>query len=290
MPWAIRQSGEKYCVYKEGETEPLKCYPTREEATQYLSALYASEKSNKALQFASPLPITEFKSEGDDWEVSGYVSIFNNVDLGGDVVMPGAFQKSLSCGRKVRFLLSHDPKAVLGVPKVLKEDSKGLFGKFKISKTRLGEETHQLLQDGAIDSFSIGYRTEEEGYRENGERELKSVALYEASLVAMPMNPEAVVTGFKDLLTLADKTKFITEELSQLLEELRGFQQDKNRPLSATKQAEITELLEMFSGLDAVRSDFQSILTAPPSSLVTSHQLKYQLAQFRKRHPEFLEE
>lgn len=303
MPWEIRQNNDKFCVYKEGEEEPLKCYPTRDEAADYLAALYANEKSlgeggspevakrktSGVMQFATPIPILEFKDEGDDWEVSGYVSIFNNVDLGNDIVLPGAFKNSLSSGRKVRFLLSHDPKSVLGVPKTLKEDKKGLFGRFKISKTRLGEETHQLLQDGAIDSFSFGYRSMDEDYREDGIRELKSIDLFEASLVAMPMNPDSIVTGFKEYMTLADKTRAITTEFTELLDELRGLF-EKDRPLSATKQQEIEGLLETFSGLDAVRSDFQQILTAQPSSLVGSHQIHYQLAQLRKRYPEFQKE
>lgn len=47
MPWNISESEGKYCVYKEGESEPLHCYETEAEAKDYLAALYASEKSAK---------------------------------------------------------------------------------------------------------------------------------------------------------------------------------------------------------------------------------------------------
>jgi HK97 family phage prohead protease len=246
-------------------------------------------KSSTALEFASPIPIAEFKADGDDWEVSGYVSIFNNVDMGRDIVRPGAFTKSLQSGRKVRFLYSHDPRAVLGVPKELKEDNKGLFGRFKISKTRLGEETHQLLKDGAIDSFSFGYSALDYSFNNDDTRELKAIEIHEASLVAMPMNPDAIVTHFKEYLTLASKTSTITSELSTLMNDLRGLT-DKSRPLSEKKRQELMELLETFSGLDAVRSELQSILSAAPSSLVNSHRIKYQLAEIRKRHPDLFKE
>jgi hypothetical protein len=235
------------------------------------------------------MPILEYKIDGDDWEVSGYVSIFNNVDLGKDMVIPGAFTKSLKSGRKVRFLYSHDPRAVLGVPKELKEDTKGLFGRFKITKTRLGEETHMLLKDGAIDSFSFGYQASDYTYNDNDVRELKSIELYEASLVSMPMNPAAIVTDFKEYLTIASKTSTITAELVNLLNDLRGLT-DKNRPLSENKRQELMELLETFSGLDDVRTDLQSILRAAPSNLVDSHWIKHQMAQLRKRHPELIKE
>jgi len=245
--------------------------------------------SSKAIEFGSPIPIMEFKTDGDDWEVSGYVSVFNNIDLGKDIVLPGAFTKSLKSGRKVRFLYSHDPRAVLGVPRELKEDNKGLFGRFKISKTKLGEETHQLLKDGAIDSFSFGYSAADYIYNDDDVRELKSIELYEASLVSMPMNPAAIVTDFKDYMSLVDKVNKAIEEITQLNNEIRGVVV-KDHPLTQTKQQEIMELLDTLSGMDAVRSELQSLLTAQPSSLVESHRIKYLMAELRKRHPEFIKE
>ena len=89
--------------------------------------------------------------------MEGYVSTYDR-DLGGDVVVPGAFKKTLGDGHKVRFLYSHQPNDVLGVPITLEEDGrKGLYGRFKISKTARGEDVRTLLLDGALDSFSIGY-------------------------------------------------------------------------------------------------------------------------------------
>jgi HK97 family phage prohead protease len=250
----------------------------------------AKHKSSKAIEFASPIPIMELKTDGDDWEVSGYVSIFNTIDLGKDMVCPGAFAKSLKSGRKVRFLYSHDPRSVLGVPKELKEDNKGLFGRFKISRTRLGEETHQLLKDGAIDSFSFGYQASDYSYNVDDVRELKTIELYEASLVAMPMNADAVVTNFKEYLTMASKTSSFTAELSTLLNDMRELT-DKSRPLSETKRKELAELLETFSGLDAVRSNLTVLLTATqPAGLVSSKLIAHQLAEARKRLANILQE
>lgn len=312
MPYAIRQQDGEFCVFKSDTDEKLKCYPTKDEAIKYMSALYANEPdkgmtpkegstqevepqaadtavhlSSKAIEYANPIPIMDFKSDGNDWEVSGYVSVFNNIDLGKDIVLPGAFTKSLNSGRKVRFLYSHDPRSVLGVPKELKEDNRGLFGRFKISKTRLGEETHQLLQDGAIDSFSFGYSAADYLIGDDDVRQLKGIELYEASLVAMPMNPQAIVTNFKEYLSLVDKiTKYI-EEFTQLTSEIRGVVV-KDHPLTKTKQQEIMELLDTLSGMDAVRSELQSLLTAQPQSLVESHRLTHKLAEFRKRHPELI--
>ena len=65
----------------------------------------------------------------------------------------------------------------------------------------------------------------------------------------------------------------------------------KGHPLSATKRKELTELLETFSGLDAVRSDIQSVLTsAPTPKLVEAHRIRSQLAELRKRQHNLLQE
>ncbi len=240
--------------------------------------------TNKML-FSSPARIEEIKTVNDDWIVEGYPSTFDNVDRGDDVVRPGAFTETLKSGPKVRLLLAHDPGNVLGVPLKLHEDKKGLFGSFKISKTSLGTDTHQLLLDGAIDSFSIGYRAKEWGFIDDDVRELKRVELYEVSLVPIPMNPQAVVTRVKQDGTLAERVQACDAALKQIYEDLRGLV-DHDRPLNESKRQELMELLETFSGLDDVRSNLQSVLTVKSPGLVEMHQVKHQLAELRKRRPD----
>lgn len=142
--------------------------------------------------------IAEVKAVDETWEVSGYCSTYGNVDAGGDAVMPGAFDAYIASGRKTRFLSSHDPRLTLGYTKELRSDDSGLFGRFHISKTQLGADTHTLLTDGALDSFSIGYIPTDVEFSEDGTRLLKAVDLLEVSVVAVPMNDRAVVTGVKE--------------------------------------------------------------------------------------------
>lgn len=159
--------------------------------------------SQPAQEYSLPLPIGEVKAltegepEGPAYLVEGYVAAFRNTDLGGDVILPGAFDASLAAGHKVRFLRQHDHSRVLGTVLGLKADAHGLHGRFKISRTPLGEETYQLLKDGALDSFSIGYLPDEAEHKEGGVRELKQLTLLEASVVSLPMNPRALVTAVK---------------------------------------------------------------------------------------------
>src|SRR4030095_11365522 len=106
----------------------------------------------------APKPVLEIKSGDRGWEVTGYASVFDVADLGNDVVHKGAFVDTLANNPRVRFLYAHDPQQVLGAPLSLAEDAKGLLGTRRPAETRLGEEVHTLLEDGALDSFSIGYR------------------------------------------------------------------------------------------------------------------------------------
>jgi hypothetical protein len=241
----------------------------------------------KAIEFSTPIKVEEIKAGDGDWEVSGYVSIFGNLDDGNDIVLPGAFANTLKSGRKVRFLFDHDTGKVLGPTKKLKEDTKGLFGNFKISKTRLGEEAHQLLLDGAIDSFSYGYQATDFENKKDGVRELKAIELYEASLVSIPMNSLAVVTGFK---SLTDRVIGINAEMEQFLNELRGLTESIDKPLTETKRNELKKLLELCAGMDAVRSDLSKVLVTAPVSLVEQHQAIHQLAEARKRLAHILQE
>ena len=45
----------------------------------------------------------------DTGRISGYGSVFGNIDLGGDIVMPGAFKNSLQQNPNVKMLWGHDP-------------------------------------------------------------------------------------------------------------------------------------------------------------------------------------
>jgi HK97 family phage prohead protease len=173
-----------------------------------------------SVQYSHPVPIAEIKAASDgSWEVSGLISTFGGVDLGGDTILRGAFDETLASGRKVKFLFAHDQSQVLGTALSLKAEDRGLFGRFKISRTRLGEDVHTLLKDGALDSFSIGYFPEEfEFDPDTGTRLLKKIDLLEASVVAIPMNPDAIVTSVKSRLTMDEEAQAVLGSLKSFVD------------------------------------------------------------------------
>lgn len=140
------------------------------------------------------------KSVRNDGTFEGYASTFGNVDNGFDVVLPGAFTKSLQdrpAGR-VKMLWQHDPAQPIGVWQHVAEDAKGLYVKGRILRdVQKGAEAYALMKEGVIDSMSIGYRTLESDYTNAGIRQLKELGLMEISLVTFPMNDQATVTTVK---------------------------------------------------------------------------------------------
>lgn len=132
--------------------------------------------------------------------LEGYASVFGVADQGGDIVLPGAYGASLrrlaAAGRRVKMLWQHDPAQPIGVWEELREDGHGLWVKGRIlTDLARGREAAALLDAGAIDGLSIGYRTLRAERDARGRRQLAEVDLWEVSLVTFPMLPEARVAA-----------------------------------------------------------------------------------------------
>ena len=130
---------------------------------------------------------------------TGYASIFGNLDQHGDIVLPGAFRKSLAeRGKRVPLLWQHDTTEPIGVLELV-EDGKGLRverGEINLETAR-GREAYALLKQGAIKGLSIGYQVVQDGWQ-GKVRQLKELKLLEVSLVTFPANELAGVTAVKD--------------------------------------------------------------------------------------------
>lgn len=150
-------------------------------------------------------------------ELSGYASLFGVRDQGGDLVAPGAYAKSLARlkakGGKVRMLWQHDPTQPIGIWDEVREDATGLWVKGRLlTEVAKGREAAALLEAGALDGLSIGYRTlraEREGagqgaghsVAQSKGRRLLELELWEVSLVTFPMLSEARVAAKSEEVT-----------------------------------------------------------------------------------------
>ena len=167
----------------------------------------------------------ELKAYDDDEDdeakgmFSGYASVFGNKDLGNDVVVQGAFQKSIRAkgARKIKMLFQHDTKEPIGVYTKVREDAQGLYVEGKLAmQTQKGREVYELMKMGAIDGLSVGYRVDAKGYSYDDrgkKRYLKQVDLMEISAVTFPMNPKARVNAVKaEERTVRDWEAFLRDE------------------------------------------------------------------------------
>ena len=139
----------------------------------------------------------------DGAEISGYASLFGQPDQGGDTVEAGAYASALKrladTGRSVKMLWQHDPAQPIGVWDEIREDAKGLWVKGRIlTGLPRGQEAALLLEAGAIDGLSIGYRTVRATKDQKGGRKLAELDLWEVSLVTFPMLAEARVAAKAD--------------------------------------------------------------------------------------------
>ena len=155
------------------------------------------------IQFKADIKMPMDDEEKEEGVFEGYGSVFNNTDLGNDVIKKGAFEKSLKKkGPKgVKMLYQHKSDMPIGVYEEIREDEKGLYVKGKLALgTQAGKEAFELMKMGALSGLSIGFRTNEKGYhydKRTRKRIIEEVELMEVSLVTFPMNPKAQVDMVK---------------------------------------------------------------------------------------------
>lgn len=140
----------------------------------------------------------ETQAVAEGLRIAGYASHFGQEDRGGDVVMRGAYARSLArlaeTGGQVKMLWQHDPAQPIGVWDEVREDGTGLWVSGRIlSDVARGREAAALIAAGAIDGLSIGYRTVKATKDDKGRRLLQELELWEVSLVTFPMLPSARV-------------------------------------------------------------------------------------------------
>lgn len=141
----------------------------------------------------------QLKAVDDQGTFTGLAAAFNNVDQGGDRILPGAFSRTLAANKQFPLLWQHDTHQPIGSFTAV-ETSAGLqvTGKLLLEVPQ-AKTARALLQGGVLKGMSIGFTTQKADYDDEGVRELKEVRLFEASLVTFPMNESAMVQSIKAL-------------------------------------------------------------------------------------------
>lgn len=147
----------------------------------------------------------EFKADLAKREITAYASIFGNRDSDGDVVVKGAFERTLR-ERMPKGLIKYFGfhKALIGTLRHAEQDDTGLLTVGRVSKTPHGDEVLTLAADGALThmSFAYGVVTAKKGKMEDGREAnfLHELKLYEVGPVDFPSNEDAVILQVKSAL------------------------------------------------------------------------------------------
>lgn len=146
----------------------------------------------------------DLKMEGDH-VFSGIASPYGNVDLGGDIVVKGAFAHTLDhMGKERPILWQHQPGAPVGLAH-FKDTSDALLverGEFEMALPDAAK-AHVAIKSRIVKGLSIGYMPVKWDWQKSDDpegwpiRRLTEVKLYEVSIVTFPMNESAVITSVK---------------------------------------------------------------------------------------------
>lgn len=161
--------------------------------------------------------------------VAGYFAEFNSLDHDGDIILPGAMDKSIeergpNGSNQIMHLLQHDSWRPLGKPNVLRSDSKGLYFETNMPDTTIGIDTIKLYAAGVYNEHSIGYQVLQwemkyDEAKDEQIRLLKEIKLWEGSTVTWGANENTPFTGFKDL-AVKNKPEMI-DRLAERMEKLQ---------------------------------------------------------------------
>jgi HK97 family phage prohead protease len=133
--------------------------------------------------------------------VTGYFSAFNNIDSDGDVIVSGAYKKTVAengpMGKnRIMHLLQHNPLMPLAKPMELMEDGKGLRFTSKITETSYGKDVIKLYAEGVFNEHSVGFEIIKSDNKA-GYREIREIKLWEGSTVTWGANPNTPIESMK---------------------------------------------------------------------------------------------
>jgi len=172
--------------------------------------------------------------------VKGYGSYFGNKDADNDVIMKGAYKKTIAeNGSRVKYLYQHNMMQPIGKMREMYEDDKGLVFVAEIAKTQLGKDVVELMKSGVLTENSVGIMPMQKENK-GDYREITEVKLYEISAVTLAANEEAKILDVKGNVDV-DKLNKRYDNLCKLIR--KG---DISDELGYAIEAEILKLKSLF--------------------------------------------
>jgi len=200
--------------------------------------------------------------------VKFYFSKFDNKDSDGDIIVKGAFTKTITEGlKRVKHLKNHNIYQVPGVVKEAFEDDHGCVVVSQLAlKTDLGRNTYEEYKAGIITEHSFGYDViKSHKDKEKDAQILTELKLYEvSSLSAWGANPETNVLEIKSLENYLDnllklqKGQLTDDRLQQveleIINVLNHIKSLKSDPLN-TQEEPLNNQKEPIEGIKFLREN-----------------------------------
>ena len=179
-------------------------------------------------------------TDAEQRTVEGIAVPYNDtIDIGGGMkerFAPGAVD--LNADVK----LFRDHKEIIGLVTKMEDSEEGLMIRAKISETSLGNETLNLVKDGAIRSFSVGFIPVIDEKKDNTIIR-KKVDLKEVSLVAFPAYEKAEVLSVREENNQEDKSmENTTPDYTSAIEEVRNHAEELERRLDVLSTSKVEEV------------------------------------------------
>jgi HK97 family phage prohead protease len=147
---------------------------------------------------------TESKAAGGSGELEGYMSVFGNVDQGGDVVVPGAFKKTFADWSRAKtpmpLVADHElsTAGVIGSVTQMAEDGVGAKIRARFSSIQKAQDIRTNMLEGHYNGLSFTYEPLQHSMGTKDGRQvryLKEVKVYEATVTPFPMNQLALASA-----------------------------------------------------------------------------------------------
>lgn len=194
----------------------------------------------------------ELKAISDDGVFEGYGSVWGVEDWYRDVMLKGAFAKSLAAhklkGTMPSMLWQHRDDNVVGVYEEMKEDDYGLYLRGRLLKEDVAQarEAYALMKVKAITGLSVGIRVQVDEYDRNSDvRTIKEAELWEISLVTWPANDLARVESVKGIKDMTGLERYLREAGGVSRKEAREIVHSvKSSMRQACETEELSQLIE----------------------------------------------
>jgi len=167
-------------------------------------------KTNKTLYLNSAFETKSFKKGSKSLNIAGYANTIAK-DRAGDIVTAQAWAKGVENYRRNPVLLyQHKHENPIGRVDKITVDKKGIYVEAAVSEA--AEKNHgvqTLIKDGALKSFSVGFRVKDGKYNSNDDTMMiTDVELLEISVVSVPCNQDSLFSIRKSFESDKDYKEF----------------------------------------------------------------------------------